>query len=207
MVFETTAYADSAIKPTFLLDHTKGWPEDEPGSQFHRSPSRSWTRRHGTGGISRPIMLRTFGADNTTPQKDVERDAADSKQTEENRADDSVSVICKIIQLALVGVARIVINKNLLTDLIIGSWNRPPRVHLSVHCELIAKPIVVRRVVGDDLPRYGLLSSCGDLICSEVIKSENDEQREWQHYEQIPPRRIAPSSLKSGLKRRAKAHI
>ena len=27
MVFETTAYADSAIKPTSLLDHTKGDPK------------------------------------------------------------------------------------------------------------------------------------------------------------------------------------
>ncbi len=32
MVFETTAYANSAIKPTSLLDHTKGQSEDRP---FH----------------------------------------------------------------------------------------------------------------------------------------------------------------------------
>lgn len=37
MVFETIAYADSAIKPTSLLDHTKGWSKVCCGCQFHHS--------------------------------------------------------------------------------------------------------------------------------------------------------------------------
>ena len=124
------------------------------------------------------------GADCTTSQKNVERDSAYSEDAERNRAENPKSVLCEVAQLALVRVERIVIHQNVLTDLVVTrGWNRPSRVLLSVYSELIAKSIVVGRVVGNDLSTCRLLSGSRDLIFPESIESENDEQRPWQHDE------------------------